>query len=151
MRYGSRRTTCGPMLPCMAAAAEKGQGWGGGAPGLGDIITVMARRESGGVRRVVPLWRRCGRDMGLATHLGDACVIPLERWRIASGTDALAPLRELALGVFYARREGRRAESDGGDGGGEEMVTLASDVLHHTCALRCEAAGAPPRRVAGGA
>ena len=62
--------------------------------------------------------------MSLATHLGDARVIPSECRRLASGTDALAPLRQLALGVLYSCREGRRAGSDGGDGGGEKMVVI---------------------------
>ena len=58
--------------------------------------------------------------MSLESHLVDACVVPLEWRRLAGGTDALAPPCQLALGVFYVHREGRRAGSDGGDGGGEE-------------------------------
>ena len=49
--------------------------------------------------------------MSLETHLGDACVVPLECRRLASGTDALAPLRQLALGVLYS--------SSGGQAGGK--------------------------------
>ena len=62
--------------------------------------------------------------MSLEAHLVDACVVPLERGWLASRTDALAPLRQLALGVLYTRREGRRAGSDGGDGGDEAVIVV---------------------------
>ena len=74
--------------------------------------------------------------MSLEAHLGDACVVPLEWRRLASGADALAPLRQFALGVLHARREGRRAGGDGGDGGGEGVVVILEKVD-----VRCLCAG----------